>query len=359
MERVRTASGDILAYRTGNWRDSLAALLLSGFGVLFLMLALGIPRDHAAVIGLGVVVGGCLSLVGAVAFLRGLRRSGFILDLTRGTITVWRGVVIRLSATTRELSGFDTVLLSPARIRKRTAVGIVYQVGLQGTRGEPLALFRDETYLKACRFAVELAAFLRLRFLDAAGTEPIIADRSDGRQSPPLGPPAGMQCHLSWHHEGLVIAEPRVPILRLVGGPLLLFLGLALPCLGSGAYLHFFGTVPTVNADPLVASAIVVALLFLLFAGVVLVSMPHVYQRQLVEADEDWLRFKTVRLFATKETIIRSADVTELRVAFGHLTVVTPRELRVVCGRLDHPLPRAELEWLRQELWRALKPDSA
>jgi hypothetical protein len=66
-----------------------------------------------------------------------------------------------------------------------------------------------------------------------------------------------------------------------------------------------------------------------------------------------------VRLFATKETVIESADVTELRVAFGHLTVVTPRELRVVCGRLDHPLPRAELEWLRQELWRALKPDAA
>jgi hypothetical protein len=359
MERVRTAHGDILAYRTGHGRDGLAALLLTGFGALFLLLALGISRDQAAVIGLCVVVGASLSVAGAVAFLRALRCSGFILDLTKGTITVWRGVVIRLSATTRELAGFNTVLLSPARIRKRTAAGIIYQVGLHGAKGEPLALFRDETYLKACRFAVELAAFVGLRFQDAAGTEPIGADHGDGRQGARMGPPAGMQCRLSWHHEGLVIAEPRVSTLRLIGGPLLLFLGLALPCLGSGAYLHFFGTAPTVNADPLVASAIVVALLFLLFVAVVLVSMPHVYQRQLVEADEDWLRFKTVRLFATKETVIKSADVTELRVAFGHLTVVTPRELRVVCGRLDHPLPRAELEWLRQELWRALKPDAA
>jgi hypothetical protein len=364
MHPVRTASEDILAYRAGSFRDSLPALLIGGFGLLFFLLALGIPREHSVFIGLLAVIGVGLAFGGAVGLIRSLGRSGIVFDRSKGNVIVWRGVLVRLSSKTRDLAAFDTVLLSPARVRKRHAAGIVYLVGLQGGTGEPLAFFRDEDYRAAHHFAADVAAFLRLPFTDVSGTEPVI--RTVGLPDQPPSPvpaaaapgpipPAGMQCRVTWNGDLLVIAEPAVPKMKLIGGPLLLFLLLALPCLGYGTYVHFFETIPTVNASALVASLVVVVLLFLVFVGVVIVSMPHVYQRQVVEADRTCLRFKTVRLFATKDTSIRSEDVAELRIAFGHLTVVTPRELRVVCGRLDHPLPRAELEWLRQQLWRALK----
>jgi hypothetical protein len=362
LHKLRTASEDILAYQSGSFRDSLLPLLVAGFGLVCLVPALGLSRDQAAVIAFLAVIASGLVLGGSVALLRTLVRSGFIVDRANGEITTWRGLLVRLSSRKRDLAAFDMVLLSPARVRRRHAATIVYLVGLEGPVGEPVSLFCDETYLTACQLAVELAAFLRVPFADESGTEPII--RAVGRprqalpQSPPAPPlprPAPLVCRVSWHHEGLIIAEPPVPVMRLIGGPLLLFLLLALPCVGSGAYLHFFEAAPAVNANPLVASGMVVVLMFLVFAGVVLVSMPHVGQRQVVEADESCLRFKTVRLLGTRETSIRSDDVTELRIAFGHLIAVTPRDLRVVCGRLDQPLAREELEWLRQELWQALR----
>jgi hypothetical protein len=363
MDRVRSASADVLAYRAGNWRDGFAAMLVGAFGLLLVLLALGISRDHAVFVGLLALAGIGLAFAGALGFLRSLGRSGIILDRDKGTVVVWRGVVICLFKKRRDLAAFDTVLLSPGRVRKRHAAGIVYVVGLEGPQGEPLACCQHETYLAARRFAVELAAFLDLPLLDASGTEAIVRIVGQPgqvlRHVPPTGssaisPPA-MLCRVVWNGPVLVIEEAPVPRKKLVGVPLLIFLLIALPCLGYGSYLHFTEPLPATSASPLVASIVVVVLLFMVFAGVVLGSLPHLYQRQLVEADGNQLRFTTARAFATKGTSLRSDEVTELRVAFGHLIVVTPRELRVVCGTLDLPLPRAELEWLRQQLWRALK----
>jgi hypothetical protein len=363
MERVRSASADVLAYRAGNWLDGLAAILLGVFGLLLIILALGISRDHAMFVGVLGLTGIGLTLAGAVAFLRSLGRFGVILDRAKGTVVTWRGVVIGLSKKRRDLAAFDTILLSPARVRQRHAAGIVYVVGLQGPQGEPLACYHDATYQTARRFGVELAAFLGLTFTDASGTEAIV--RTLGQPSlalrhlqPPetsAMPPPALKCRAAWNGPALVIEEPSVPRMRSIGVPVLLFLLAALPCLGYGAYLQFFEALPAAGTSPLVASIVVVVLLFLIFVGVVLASTPHLYQRQLVQADSNSLRFTTARAFATKGTSLRSQEITELRVAFGHLIVVTPRELRVVCGRLDQPLPRAELEWLRQQMWRALK----
>jgi hypothetical protein len=47
-------------------------------------------------------------------------------------------------------------------------------------------------------------------------------------------------------------------------------------------------------------------------------------------------------------------EIADLRIGLGHLCAITPRDYRVVCGRVDHPLSRAELEWLRDQMTRAL-----
>ena len=149
--------------------------------------------------------------------------------------------------------------------------------------------------------------------------------------------------------------EPRAGWRRIAGLPLLLFLLLALPCLGAGTLLHFFGTRSAVFTGPLLASIITVAMLFVFCITVVVSSLPQLGRRRVVEAGPDGMSFKIIGPFATTDRHLRSADVAELRIGLGHLCAITPRDYRVVCGRLDQPLARAELEWLREQLTQALR----
>jgi hypothetical protein len=168
-------------------------------------------------------------------------------------------------------------------------------------------------------------------------------------------PPPKTQCQVSWQSTTLMIEEPPVTIKQLLGYPLLLFLVLGLPFAAVGLYGHFFDTPSPVNANPLLASALVLLLLLVIFLAVVAVSMPQLYRRHLVLAEPTGVRFITEGWFAKKQTTIRSVDIVELRIALGHLAVITPRDWRVVCGRLDQLLARAELEWLREQMMLALK----
>ena len=92
-----------------------------------------------------------------------------------------------------------------------------------------------------------------------------------------------------------------------------------------------------------------------IFCVVVLIELPRRYRRWYVEADREGMRLKTVGLLGAKERSVPNDDIAELRVEGGHLIMITTRSREAVCGRLDNPLPKAELEWLRDELTRALK----
>jgi membrane protein implicated in regulation of membrane protease activity len=290
---------------------------------------------------------------------------GIELDRTRGLVTTWRRALLRTSQT-RELASFWTVLLGMGRRQTRFAARTVYVVGLHGEVGEPLLLHWHEDYLSARQFAEEVAGFLHFPFTDASGAQTIVHNAS--RPSVPLGEtavpdvplprkpmPAGMRCRASWRERTFVMEEARAGWKRLIGLPLALFLLLAVPCLGAGTYAHFFGTNSPVFTGPLTASIITVATLFVLFATLIVSSLPQLGRRRVVEASPVGLCFKLVGPIATGERHIRAADISELRIALGHLCAITPRDYRVVCGRIDQPLARAELEWLREQLTQALK----
>lgn len=290
---------------------------------------------------------------------------GIELDRARGLVTTWRRVALRKSQT-RELAAFWTVLLATGRRQTRFTARTVYLVGLHGEVGEPLLLHWHEDYLAARQFAEEVAGFLHFPFTDAVGAETIVHNAS--RPSAPLGAtaapdvpiprkpvPAGMRCRASWRGSTFVMEEPRTGWKRLIGLPLLLFVLLAVPCLGAGTYAHFFGTNSPVLTGPLTASIVTVAALFLLCVTLVVSSLPQLGRRRVVEAGPAGLCFKLVGPIATGERHIRRADILELRIALGHLCAITPRDYRVVCGRIDQPLSRAELEWLREQLTQGLK----
>jgi hypothetical protein len=290
---------------------------------------------------------------------------GIELDRARGLVTTWRRAILRKSQT-RELAAFWTVLLGMGRRQTRFAARTVYVVGLHGEVGEPLLLHWHEDYLTARRFAEEAAAFLHFPFTDASGAETIVHNAS--RPSVPLGEtaaadvpiprkpaPAGTRCRVSWRGRTFVMEEPRVGWKRLVGLPFLLFLLLAIPCLGGGTYAHFFGANSPVFIGPLWASIITVTALFVLFVTLIVSSLPQLGRRRVVEASPRGMCFKLIGPIATGERHLRSADIAELRIALGHLCAITPRDYRVVCGRIDQPLARAELEWLREQLTQALR----
>jgi hypothetical protein len=359
MEKVTTPDADVLAYRSGNFRSILGPLLLVAGGVLVFEAHTLLPPDRSAILGLLGVISIGLTIVGVVGLVRALVRSGFILDRADGTVTTWRRAVVLLSRKTLELAAFETVLLSPARLQKRYVSRMVYVVGLDGDAVEPLPLDAAADYGAARRFAEEVAGFLRLPWTDASGTESVVHGGEPHHRPPraaPAAPPAGMKCRVSWRGSTLVIEEPPVGWRELLGPPLALFLVLGLPFLVLGVISHFLDDNPSpVNAAPLTGAAVLLGMLSVIFLAVVLSSLPQLYRRRLVEADRDGVRFTAKGPFATRDRRIRSADIAELRIALGQLAVVTPRDWRVVCGRLHHPLSRAELEWLRDQLSKALK----
>lgn len=297
------------------------------------------------------------------AFRFGAR--GVVLDRARGQVTTWRRAILR-TAQTRELASFWTILLAMGRRQTRFAARTVYLVGLHGEVGEPLILHWHEDYLTARRFAEQAAGFLHFPFTDASGAETIVHNASQpsvplGEAAAPAVPmprkpaPAGMQCRASWHGSTFVMEEARAGWKRIAGLPLLLFLLLAIPCLGAGTLLHYFGTHSPVFTGPLLASIVTVAMLLVFCVTVVLSSLPQLGRRRVVEAGPDGMCFKIIGPFATTDRHLRGADVTELRIALGHICAITPRDYRVVCGRLNQPLARAELEWLREQLTQALQ----
>lgn len=362
MERVPTTSEDILAYRAGSLRSAVLAGLCCLAGVALLKLATMLMRRESSAVGLLALAATGLAVGGAIGLVRSLRRWGFVLDRANGQATTWRRVFVRRSSTTRELGAFWTVLLSPGRVQERYASRTVYLVGLHGEVGEPLLLSWDIDYQAARRFAEEIAAFLAFPFTDAAGTDKVIHPPGKTAIPPPGQPPAvrgvpapaALQCGVHWVGDTLVVEEPRIGWRERLGGPLALFLVVAPAFLAIGAYARYFSETPRVFLDPLTASAVVVGMLIVVVIVVVVSSLPQLAQRRIVEASADGLHFRTEGPFESKDRHIRRADIHELRIAFGHLAAVTPRDYRVICGRLHHPLARAELEWLRDQLTQAL-----
>jgi hypothetical protein len=370
MERVWTAREDVLAYASGGLRRAPGSFFTAAVGLGLFQVALLLPRDRPAVTGLLALAGIGLTLGGVLGLLRSVERRGIWLDRESGQATTWRRVFVPVGSQRRDLGGFCTVLVSPGRVRTRFSSRAVYLVGLHGEVGEPLLLDEDSDYQAARRFAEEVAEFLGFSLTDASGTQAVIrapgqADRllsavepavALAAPTPPPGlRPPGLRYRVSWRGPTLVIEEPPVRWRKLIGGPLLTFLVLGSACVGLGAYGRFAGAETLALTDPLRASAIAVGALFLVLVAVVLGSMPQLAQRRIVGAGPDGVRIKAQGPFATKDWAARAADITELRIALGHLSVVTPRDIRVVCGRLDYRLSRADLEWLRDQLTRALK----
>jgi hypothetical protein len=363
LERVATGSDDILAYRAGNLRAALLAGVCCAAGVGLLKVATMLTRLQSSVVGLLILLATGLIVIGAASLVRALRRRGVILDRAVGVATAWHAAFVRRSTTSRELGAFWTVLLSPGRVQERYASRTVYLVGLRGEIGEPLLLHWDVDYEASRRFGVEAAEFLQFPFTDAAGTDTVIHPPGKATVLPPGQPPAvrsvprpaALRCGVGWHGPTLVIEEPRVGWREHLGGPLLLFLLLAPAFLAIGAYARFFTQAPGMFLDPLIASIVVVGMLLLMLVAIVFSSLPQLAQRRIVEADADGLRFRTEGLFASKDRHLRRGDIRELRIAFGHLGAVTPRDYRLICGRLHGALARAELEWLRDQLTQALR----
>jgi hypothetical protein len=363
VEKVATADADVLVYRTGDLSDALLSALLAATGLGVFQVSTFLPPDRWAAVGLLALVSLGLILGGAAGLARALVRSGITFDRAAGTVTVWRGTGLLLSRSIHDLAAFHAVLLSPARVQKRYTVGMVYLVGLHADVGEPVPLHGDNDYRAARQFAEEVADFLRLPLTDASRTETAIARNGQpGGLTPSIAlvpRPAEMHCRVSWHGTTLIIEEPPPRWRAVIGRPLTLFTVLGIAALAMGVMEHFFGTPRGVNLNPIAAAAIVVAMLLVIFVAAVLGSLPQLYRRHVVRADATSLRFSTESPFATTHRSIRSQDVVELRVALGHLAVVTPRDWSIVCGQRDHLLPRAELEWLREQLILALQGSPA
>jgi hypothetical protein len=368
MERVPTSSDDVLVYRAGNLRLTCIAALACVTGVVLLKVAGTLVRVESTAIGLLGLAAAGLVVGGAIGFVLSLRRSGIVLDRVRGKATAWQSGGVRRRATTRELGAFWAVLLSPGRVQGRYTSRTVYLVGLYGEVGEPLLLQWDSDYQAARRFALEICGFLGFPFTDATGTESIThppghatttarPGQAPALQSVPR--PTTLRCRVHWQDATLFIEEPRIGWRERFRGPTAVFLLLAPALLAIGAYARFFGEYSRVLLDPLTASIIVVGMLLLALLAVVASSLPQVAQRRIVEASENGLRFRMEGYFASKDRHLRRADIRELRLAFGHLTAITPRDVRVICGTLHHPLPRAELEWLRDQLSQALHGKAA
>lgn len=362
MERLRTRSEDILAYRAGSLRWMLVAAMVCLAGVVLFKIAATAQRGSSTAIALLALVGVGLMAIGVIALVRLLRRRGVTLDRSTGQATTWRSF-LRRASNTRELGAFWTVLLSPGRVQERYRSRTVYLVGLHGEVGEPLLLDWDVDYQAARHFGEEVAAFLHFPFTDAAGTDTVIHPPGKVAVAPPSAQPpaarpapcpATLQCGMQWYGTTLVVEEPRIGWRQRLGGPLVVSALVAAPLLAIGAYAHFFSETPRMFLDPLTAAAIVVGLLPLIVIAIVLSSLPQLGQRRSVAANADGLHFHSDGLFASKDRHLRRADIGELRIALGHLAAVTPRDYRVICGRLHQPLARAELEWLRDQLMRAL-----
>jgi hypothetical protein len=363
LERLATGSDEILAYRAGNLRAPLLAGASCVAGVGLVKVATMLTRLQSSVVGLLILLATGLVVAGAASLVRALRRRGVILDRAAGMASTWHTAFVRRSTTRRELGAFWTVLLSPGRVQERYASRTVYLVGLHGEIGEPLLLHWDIDYEAARRFGAEVAEFLQFPFTDAAGTDTVIHPPGKATGPPPGQPPivhsvprpAALRCGVGWRGPTLLIEEPRVGWRERLGGPLILFLLLAPAFLAIGAYARFFTQAPGIFLDPLSASIVVVGMLLLMLLAIILSSLPQLAQHRIVEADTDGLRFRTEGLFASKDRHLRRADIRELRIAFGHLAAVTPRDYRVICGRLHGALARAELEWLRDQLTQALR----
>jgi hypothetical protein len=352
MYQVAAASPDVLAYRDGGIRGPLASLLAVAAGLGLFYLGTVAQRERPALVGAAALASVVLTLGGAVAFVRTAIHSGFTLDRAAGNVTTWRHGIVPLSSATRDLAAFHGVLLSLARVQKRYRSVMVYLVGLAGDQGEAVPLDQAEDYQTARRFAAGIASFLGLPLTDATGTVALAAAQPPTPKEMPR-PPA-TRCRVSWEGATLHIEEPRGRLRNLIGVPLGVFVSLALTFVGLGVVGHFLGKPSPINPDPLVAAGLVVGTLFVIFVAVVTPGLPEVYDRRRVEVDRAGLRFRSTGLLSDAARSLRGDDIVELRIAFGHLLAVTPRDLRVVCGRLDQPLPRAELEWLRDEMLRAL-----
>ncbi len=362
MQRVRADNPDVLTYRSGSIVRALAAAIAAAGGVALVKAATLLPRDRPIVIGVLALFGLALVVGGILAALRALERAGIVLDRAHRRAVVWRRAVLPRTVRTRDLAGFWTVLLSPGRLQTRYASRVVYLVGLHGELGEPLLLHADADYHAARRFADEVARFLAFPLTDASTTEAVVyAPGQPPRPLPSAPPPAiatapppAPASRLHRHGETLLLAEPPVAWRTRIGAPLFRCLLLAAACAGLGAYGHFSGTNTIVFVDPLYAAGVVAALFGFAFLVIVVSGMPQLAQRRRVEVNRDGLRIRIAGPLETRDWAVRASDITELRIVLGHLCVITPRDMRVLCGRTHQPLPRAELEWLRDELWRAL-----
>ncbi len=364
MERLPPCSDDILAYRAGDLRRALLAGLCGLAGVALLKLTAMLMRSQSMAAGLLALAAAGLTFGGIIGVVRSLGRTGIVLDRAE-----WRGhhlaLPLRAPAYDNARPGaFWTVLFSAGRVQERYRARTVYLVGLHGEVGEPLLLTWDVDYQAARRFGEEVAGFLGFPFSDAAGTDPVIHPPGKTAVAPPFGQPpavrhvprpASLQCGIAWHDDTLVVEEPRIGWGERLGGPLIVFVVLAPALLAIGAYYRYFTEPSRIFVDPLTAAAVVVGMLLVMLVAIVLSSLPQLGQRRRVAANGEGLHFRTEGLFASRDRHLRRADIRELRIAFGHLVAVTPRDYRVICGRLHHPLARAELEWLRDQLTRALQ----
>ncbi len=339
MQQLPTAGADVLTYRAGQFGATFLAALAALGGLGLLQVAATVARNAAMPIALLGLIGVGFTLGGTIAVAYSLRRSGIILDRGTGRVTTWRSVLVRRSSTTRELGEFWTVLLSMGRVQRRYTSRTVYLVGLHGEVGEPFLLHWHADYATARRLAEEVSAFLSFPLTDASGTG-IHSAATLPRAGAGVPRPTALECRVAWQGPTLVIEDRPVRWAQRLGLPLALFLILAPACIGLGAYAHFFDTNSPVFLDPLIAAAIVVGMLFVILCAIILSSLPQLAQRRVVEATAAGLHFRADGPFASRDRTMRRDDLCELRIALGHLSAVTPRDYRVICGTLDHPLPR-------------------
>jgi hypothetical protein len=360
MQRVRPYSEEILAFKAGSWRRTVLPALLTALGLALFGLGLTIRQEQLGLFISLTLAGIAITLAGSFLVLRSLGRSGIILNLGAGTVKTWRSAVIPLNSHVRNLADFQNVLLSTARSRQRYQARIVYLVGLDGP-GEPLALHAEKEYRAARRFADQVAGFLGLPVTDGTAatrlSEAVTRLESPAPAAAALMLPPGGQtrCTCTWEGNRLVIVEPAVSWRELFVFPMIACVVLAVVAVAMGVYAHFFSNLRTVNVNPIGGGALVAALLVVIFGVIVIASMPQLFRRRVIEADRENLRFRAVGAVHTAEQHVRSADVMELRIVFGQLAAITPRDCRVVCGWVESPISRPELEWLRYQLLRALK----
>lgn len=370
MRRIDTHDPNQLAYQGGGGCLSLFGLPFFAAGVFVMFAALtgqmktkgGQPGGIETII-FGTVFGLIFASVGA-GFLFG--RSGLVFDKGTKTVKRWYGLLFPMWARTYEVNSFNEVTISKEVRRSKKSTYTVYPVRLTGRNVSQLDICEPRDEQEARRIGEEVAKFINVDMVSGLGGVTVRREagtldeslrerlRRSGQDVDITAPPDGMRSRFSARGNAVFFQVPPPPFSVAHVAPI-------------GCAAVFAGFVGFTFLAPLLTDTRTpteVKLIFGVFVGGIFMLLPlastigmavaRLKRRCQVEADSYSLRVTMQGAVSSKSFEVPSKELEELRIEEnrGEYCLAAVSDKQTV--RFAEGLPRAELEWIRDVMLKAL-----